>query len=240
MNFPVLLAATIATTSLALSACSGSSTDSTAATPINPASISGELVLVNSSNTPMAMETLRDAGSAFSAEYPNVSLRYIDNDISDHRNTIMETLTNNAPDIVAWFPGNSINPLIEADLLDDVTDIWIANNLGDNMSASAASVTRNGKQWGIPISRYGWGVYYRQDIFDTLGITEPETWEQFKDVAETAATVNTATALSQFFDRDAPAAMAIPAFEAFQKFMLDTTKLDSILMRLDEVQDTAY
>lgn len=59
-------------------------------------------------------------------------------------------------------------------------------------------------------------------------------------ILDTAATVNTATALSQFFDRDAPASMAEPAFRAFQEFMLDTTKLDSILIRLHEVRDTAY
>jgi hypothetical protein len=31
-------------------------------------------------------------------------------------------------------------------------------------------MTQKGKQWGIPYTYYQWGVYYRKDIFDKLGI----------------------------------------------------------------------
>lgn len=420
-NLAALAASAICFT---LTACSSGSSSPTSL--IDPATVSGELVIVNSSDTFPAQTSLRNAGSAFTAEYPNVSIRYIHNDINTHRDTITDSLTSNSPDVIAWYPGNIMEPLIDASLLDSVSDIWSANNLGSHMPSSAASMTRNGEQWGIPISTYGWGVYYRKDIFETLGMTEPATWEDFKSVAETlkangvtpltigtkfswptagvfdhlnlrtnghavhnaltageikytdarirevfvtwkemvdsdyfvedhesmswldaispmvtgdaamyimgnfltaqydnaggsiddlgffqfpqisssipraeeapmdalflpknaqnkdaarafldfvsrpenqaewnktlkavpphknaelfndsfvaetAATINSATALSHFFDRDAPAAMALPALSAFTEFMLDTTKLDSILMRLDTVQESAY
>jgi multiple sugar transport system substrate-binding protein len=33
-------------------------------------------------------------------------------------------------------------------------------------------------QWGIPYTYYQWGVYYREDIFNELGLSEPATWEE--------------------------------------------------------------
>ena len=53
-------------------------------------------------------------------------------------------------------------------------------------------------------------------------------------------TVSTAAGLAQFYDRDAPAAMAKAGMEGFQEFMLDPSKLDGILKRLDKTQTEVY
>ncbi len=47
---------------------------------------------------------------------------------------------------------------------------------------------------------------------------------------------NTKGGISQFFDRDAPAAMAKPAMESFQEFMVKPERLDKILKKLDRIQ----
>jgi ABC-type glycerol-3-phosphate transport system substrate-binding protein len=39
-------------------------------------------------------------------------------------------------------------------------------------------MSRNGKTWGVPYSYYQWGVYYRKDIYDKLGLSEPKTWNE--------------------------------------------------------------
>ncbi|MCM2292447.1 extracellular solute-binding protein [Allorhizobium sp. BGMRC 0089] len=49
-----------------------------------------------------------------------------------------------------------------------------------------------------------------------------------------------ASALSQFYDRDAPAEMAKAGMEGFQEFMVKPDKLDQILKRLDKVRERAY
>lgn len=54
------------------------------------------------------------------------------------------------------------------------------------------------------------------------------------------ATVSTATALAQFFDRDAPAEMAKAGMEGFQEFMIKPERLDTILKRLDKIQERVY
>lgn len=61
-----------------------------------------------------------------------------------------------------------------------------------------------------------------------------------KFLQEGFATLSTATGLAQFYDRDAPAAMAKAGMEGFQKFMLDTSTMMEVLERLDVVQTEVY
>ncbi|MFT4707488.1 MAG: multiple sugar transport system substrate-binding protein [Ascidiaceihabitans sp.] len=37
------------------------------------------------------------------------------------------------------------------------------------------AMTLNGKQWGVPYTYYQWGIYYREDMFQDLGLVEPVT-----------------------------------------------------------------
>jgi multiple sugar transport system substrate-binding protein len=42
-----------------------------------------------------------------------------------------------------------------------------------------------GKQYALPTDYFGWGVYYRKDLFDKVGIkAEPKTWEEFLDACK--------------------------------------------------------
>lgn len=61
-----------------------------------------------------------------------------------------------------------------------------------------------------------------------------------KFLKEGFETLSTASGLAQFYDRDAPAQMAKAGMEGFQEFMLDTSKMDAILERLDKVQEEVY
>lgn len=61
-----------------------------------------------------------------------------------------------------------------------------------------------------------------------------------KFIQEGFALLNAAQGLAQFYDRDAPAAMAKAGMEGFQEFMLDPSKVDEILERLDTVQAEVY
>ncbi|MDG1235619.1 MAG: extracellular solute-binding protein [Amylibacter sp.] len=61
-----------------------------------------------------------------------------------------------------------------------------------------------------------------------------------KFIQEGFATVSTAAGIAQFYDRDAPAAMAKAGMEGFQRFMLDPSSLDEILTELDRIQGEVY
>ncbi len=53
-------------------------------------------------------------------------------------------------------------------------------------------------------------------------------------------TVSTASAVAQFFDRDAPAEMAKAAMEGFQEYMVKPDRLERILERLEKVRQRVY
>lgn len=61
-----------------------------------------------------------------------------------------------------------------------------------------------------------------------------------KFIQEGFQTVSTAAGLAQFYDRDAPAAMAKAGMEGFQEFMLNPSRMMAVLERLDQVQDEVY
>ena len=61
-----------------------------------------------------------------------------------------------------------------------------------------------------------------------------------KFIQEGFSVVSNAAGLAQFYDRDAPAEMASEGMKGFQEFMLNPSKLDAILIRLDEVQAEVY
>jgi len=52
--------------------------------------------------------------------------------------------------------------------------------------------------------------------------------------------LSNASALAQFYDRDAPAEMAKAGMEGFQEFMIKPERRDDILKRLDKVQEKVY
>jgi multiple sugar transport system substrate-binding protein len=52
--------------------------------------------------------------------------------------------------------------------------------------------------------------------------------------------LSNASALAQFYDRDAPAEMAKAGMEGFQEFMVKPDHLDQILQRLDKVRARVY
>ena len=52
--------------------------------------------------------------------------------------------------------------------------------------------------------------------------------------------LSNAAGLAQFYDRDAPAAMAKAGMEGFQEFMIKPERRDEILERLDKVQKSVY
>ena len=53
-------------------------------------------------------------------------------------------------------------------------------DLNDSMASTKGSLTVDGKQYGVPWGYYQWGVYYRKDLFDELGLNVPRDWDEFK------------------------------------------------------------
>ena len=57
--------------------------------------------------------------------------------------------------------------------------------IAEDLASTKGAMTIDGKQWGVPYTYYQWGVYYRKDIFDQYGLTEPTTWAEEKANCQT-------------------------------------------------------
>ena len=70
-------------------------------------------------------------------------------------------------------------PFVDAGQFMDVSDVWAANGLIESLASAAASMTIDGKQWGVPYTYYQWGIYYNKDVYKAVGVEVPTTWDEF-------------------------------------------------------------
>lgn len=115
---------------------------------------------------------------AYMQAHPGVTVRVNTFDHEGFKTTIRNFLTGQAPDVVTWYAGNRMAPFVAAGLFEDVSDLWTQEGLHVSLKPAAASMTINGRQWGVPYTYYPWGIYYRKDIFQRLGIAPPQTWAE--------------------------------------------------------------
>lgn len=126
------------------------------------------------------------AVEAFKVAHPDVNVTVNINDREAHKTAIRNFLSANAPDITSWYPGNRMAPFVDAGQFEDVSDLWVSDeNLSQNFEAIKPTMTRDGKQWGVPYTYYQWGVYYRADIFADNSLTEPKNWDEFLSSCDT-------------------------------------------------------
>lgn len=138
-------------------------------------------------------------GSNYSDEKPNEALKAVldalpNKDITielnevDH-NTYQEQITaymQDPPDDVApWFAAYRLVPLASAGLLTDISDVW-TDSLDSVLSEGfKGASTYDGKQYLVPWSFYSWGIHYRKSVWESVGATPPETWEELLTLCET-------------------------------------------------------
>ncbi len=139
----------------------------------------GDLVVTFDDLNPDKKAAFEAAVEAFKKANPDINVTANNGDREAHKNTIRNALQNDAPDVITWYPGNRMGPFVDAGLFMDISDLWSSDaNLSGKFEAIKPTMSRDGKQWGVPYSYYQWGVYYRKDIYDKLGLKEPATWDE--------------------------------------------------------------
>ena len=141
--------------------------------------LSAELNIIFDDPNPAPKAGFEAAVEAFKAANPDITVNVSINDREAHKTAIGNFLTAEAPDLTTWYPGNRMAPFVDAGLFMDISDLWASDaNLSANFEAIKPTMTRDGKQWGVPYSYYQWGIYYRKDIFDKLSLAEPKTFDE--------------------------------------------------------------
>jgi len=115
----------------------------------------------------------------FEAANPDIDVVLNNFDHEGYKTAIRNFLTTDAPDLANWYAGNRMAPFVSAGQFQDVSDVWEANNLGEDLASAKASMTIDGKQWGVPYTYYQWGIYFNKDVYAQVGAEVPTTWAGF-------------------------------------------------------------
>ena len=151
----------------------------TAAALFATSASANDLVIIFNDLNPTPKAAFEKVVEDFKAANPDINVELSINDREAHKPAIRNFLSAGPPDVTAWYPGNRMGPFVDAGLFEDLSGLWASDpNLSTSFEAIKPTMTRDGKQWGVPYSYYQWGMYYRKDIFDKYGIAEPKTWDE--------------------------------------------------------------
>jgi multiple sugar transport system substrate-binding protein len=144
------------------------------------AELTGDLRIFLDTSNPAPRATMEGLIERFGAAHPGLNIETTVIDREAYKTQIRNFLTANTPDVATWYAANRMRPYVEAGLFEDVSDLWAEPEIADNLASTKGALTIDGKQWGVPYTYYQWGVYYRADIFEELGLSVPTTFEEEK------------------------------------------------------------
>ncbi len=165
--FKASLAALAASSMCAAAAIAGS----------HSSNLSGELRIISDMSNPAPRAVMEGLAAEFDEMHPDLSVELEIVDREAWKTQIRNALSANPPDVVNWYAANRMLPYVNAGLFMDVSELWAEPEF-EALASTKGAMTIDGKQWGVPYTYYQWGVYYRKDIFDELGLEEPGTWAE--------------------------------------------------------------
>jgi multiple sugar transport system substrate-binding protein len=137
----------------------------------------------NADYDPIPLAAMEALIADFEAANPDVDVQLNNFDHEGYKTAIRNFLSADSPDLANWYAGNRMAPFVNAGQFMDVSDVWEANGLSDSLASAEASMTIDGKQWGVPYTYYQWGIYFNRDAYTAAGVDLPGpdgiTWDQF-------------------------------------------------------------
>nr|WP_321462217.1 extracellular solute-binding protein [uncultured Cohaesibacter sp.] len=146
---------------------------------VSSTALAGELVLNSDQSDPAPKKAMEELIADFEAANPDIKVKWNNFDHEGYKSAIRNFLSADAPDVAAWYAGNRMDPFVKAGLFEDITDVWDENGLNEQLHSAAASMTIDGKKWGVPYTYYQWGIYYNKDAYKKAGVEVPKTWGEF-------------------------------------------------------------
>ena len=139
--------------------------------------LTGTLRIVSDMSNPAPRAVMETLAADFDALHPDLTIELEIVDREAWKTQIRNALSANPPDVVNWYAATRMTPYVDAGLFMDISDLWDDPAMA-GLSSTKGAMTLNGAQWGVPYTYYQWGVYYRKDIFEELGLSEPATWDE--------------------------------------------------------------
>lgn len=150
------------------------------------AAFAGTIVINTDTSDPAPKAAFENVIKMFEEANPDVTVEWNLFDHEGYKTSIRNFLQADAPDLANWYAGNRMLPYVNAGLFAPVDDVWEAEGFNDSLGSAAASMTIDGKKWGVPYTYYQWGIYYRPDVLAENGITSaPANFDELLSACET-------------------------------------------------------
>lgn len=132
---------------------------------------------------PSPIGKLREILSSFSEE-TGIKVITIARNEKDYKTNIQRWLTNplDTPDVIQWHSSIRLFEFAKQGLLTSLTDLWAAEGLNVDFINTEKYVQYDREIWGIPLSYYHWGIFYKKSILKKYGIP-PATWNELIRIA---------------------------------------------------------
>ncbi|MCK0141247.1 ABC transporter substrate-binding protein [Aliiroseovarius sp. F20344] len=139
--------------------------------------LSGTLRIISDMSNPAPRAIMEGLAADFDAMHSGLTVELEVVDREAWKSQIRNALTANPPDVINWYAANRMAPYVNAGLFEDISDMYANGDL-PGLDSVKGAMTMDGKQYGVPYTYYQWGIYYREDIFNELGLTEPATFDE--------------------------------------------------------------
>jgi multiple sugar transport system substrate-binding protein len=124
---------------------------------------------------------------AFERENPGVKVVVREREQEYYKRTMATWLAAREPqsDVLYWFGGMKLRWFVTQGWLEPISDLWKKESFDKAFSRSARqAVSAASDIYGLPISYYQWGFYYRKSVFRRYGLVPPRTWPEFIELGE--------------------------------------------------------
>lgn len=120
--------------------------------------------------------------NGFQAAHPAWAVQPIEMDQADYKARVPQMLqARPAPaDVMFWFAGERLREFVRQGQLEPLGGMARADGWARGFQpAVLAEASDQGELYGLPLSTYLWGFFYRRSAFAQWGVTPPRTWADF-------------------------------------------------------------
>lgn len=86
-------------------------------------------------------------------------------------------------DILYWHAGERLQEFVKPNQVAQLDSLWSEQGWNQSFDKSViSSLSHSGHKYGLPVSYYQIGFYYRKSLFQRLGLEPPKTWQALLQV----------------------------------------------------------
>lgn len=128
---------------------------------------------------------MADVISQFTEANPDIQITQTVKNQEEYKAGFQRMLETENVDIAFWFAGERLRHVVQNKWVRPIDDAAVRSALQAQFTESTvAAVHVNQQLYAMPLSYYGWGMFYRKSLFSRLGLTPPATWVEFIEVGK--------------------------------------------------------